>query len=284
MRLASLLALILVCASLLAVVALDPTGVEGSAPAQACPGNRLQNPSFEGGSRKTEAEGTSLSSAVSDGWFPWFVRGGENINREPEFKVESVAVGGDPYRIRSGGQSMKWFNTWATHDAGIYQRVAVPRGSTVQFSAYAMAYTGEADGWNPDLKTFLSDPEKPGNYALMVGIDPTGAVPAGVGAAPPASVVWSAPSLAMDNWVRLEVSAQAQASAVTAYLRGNPYWAVKHNDSFWEDACLVASGYAAPAESADTQEEEDEEAPPTVSRRNMPGILPHNRFYAPMPK
>jgi hypothetical protein len=269
-----------------------------------CAGNLLVNPDFEGGSRKTESEGTSLSSAVSDGWSPWFVRGGENVNREPEFKVEQVAIGGDPYRIRSGSQSMKWFVTWATHDAGIYQRAAAPRGANMTFSAYAMAYTGEEDGWNPELQTFLSDPEKPGNYALMVGIDPTGAVPAGVGAAPPPTVVWSAPSLAVDNWVHLEVSAPAQANAVTVYLRGNPYWAVKHNDSFWEDACLTAGGYrAAPAAaSSDEAADQDEEDEASVeeagdddvevevkvstgtSRTFLPGIRPHNRFSRPIPE
>ena len=40
-----------------------------------CSGNLLQNPGFEGRSHKTESIGTSLSSAVGDGWVPWFVRG-----------------------------------------------------------------------------------------------------------------------------------------------------------------------------------------------------------------
>jgi hypothetical protein len=236
--------IVLALATILVLAAVGRVGA--SPPTQgSCPGNLLANPSFEGGSRKTEGEGTSLSSAVADGWFPWFVRGNASANREPEFKVEQVAIGGDPYRIRSGGQSQKWFTTWATHTAGIYQKVAVPRGATVQLTIYAMAYSGEADGWNPEHNTFFSDPEKPGNYSLSVGIDPTGAAPPAVGAPPPDSVVWSPDTMTPDQWVPISVTAAAQGGAVTVYARGAPAWGVKHNDSFWDDACLVVVGRAA---------------------------------------
>ncbi len=236
-----------------------------------CQGNLLANPNFEGGSRKTEGEGTSLSSAVSDGWFPWFVRGSETVNREPEFKVEQVAIGGDPYRIRSGGQSMKWFTTWATHSAGIYQRAAAPRGAQVAFSIHAMAYSGEGDGWNEELGTHLSDRDRPGNYRLLVGIDPTGALPSGVGAPPPPSVVWSAPSMTVDQWVFLSVSAVAQAGVVTVYTKGAPEFAVKHNDSFWDDACLVVTGGGQAAATGSRSPE------PTPFWPARPGPAPHLR-------
>jgi hypothetical protein len=224
-----------------------------AAPAQAaavagCPGNLLANANFDGPSRKTEGEGTSLSSAVSNGWFPWLIRGDQTINREPEYKVEQVAIGGDPFRTRSGGQSMKWFTTWGTHTAGIYQRVPVRAGSTVDFSIHAMVYSGEGDGWNGETQSFMSDPVQPGNYRVQVGIDPTGAVPAGVGAPPPASVIWAEPSLQTDSWVRLASQARAQGPFVTVYTKGQPEWAVKHNDSWWDDACLrVVSAPAARA-------------------------------------
>jgi hypothetical protein len=221
-----------------------------AAPAlQGCSGNLLQNPGFDGGSHKTQSLGTSLSSAVADGWTPWFVRGNENVNREPEFKVEQVAIGGDPARVRSGGQSQKWFTTWATHTAGIYQRVNVAPGTRLQFTAYGMAYTGEADIFDGERKTFVSDRAKPGNYWMSVGIEPSGALPANMGAAPPDSVVWSERTMTMDEWVPMTVSGVARGSAVTVYLKGQPDWGVKHNDSFWEDTCLVAVGRG-PAEAA----------------------------------
>ncbi len=210
--------------------------------ASECAGNLLQNADFEGGSRKTEGEGTSLSSAVANGWVPWFVRGNATINREPEFKVEQVRIGGDPMRVRSGGQSQKFFTTWGTHTAGMYQRVNVRSGAVVTFAIHGMAYSGEADGWNPDRKTFESDPNKPGNYRMWVGIDPTGAVPACMGCPPPESVVWAEPTMTTDQWVRMAVAAAARGGTVTVYAKGAPEWSVKHNDSFWEDACLTYGG------------------------------------------
>ncbi len=229
-------------ALLTAILLVSPVATAAPSGQADCPGNLLVNGNFEGGSRKTESLGTSLSSAVADGWFPWFVRGDEANNREPEFKVEQVAIGGDPYRIRSGGQSQKFFTTWATHTAGIYQRVSVPRNATLQFAVYGMAYSGEADIFDPGRRSFLSDPQKPGNYRLWAGIDPTGAVPSAMGAPPPASVIWSEPSMVTDEWVMLTVVARAQGAVVTVYTKGTQDWSVKHNDSFWEDACLVVAG------------------------------------------
>lgn len=240
------LATILCPAALLAIVALltPAPSAEASPAAQACGGNLLANSGFEGGFRKTEGEGTSLSSAVSDGWHPWFVRGDATFNREPEFKVVIPGHTGDAYRVRSG-QSMKWFTTWGTHTAGIYQRVAAAPGTPLTFSAHGMIYTGEDDGWMPDMQTYFSDPVQSGNYRIAVGIDPTGAVPP-IGSHPPASVIWSPDTMTTDQFVNLSVSARTTGSAATVYLKGWAEWPVKHNDSFWDDACLQVGGSPAP--------------------------------------
>lgn len=208
-----------------------------------CPGNLLQNPGFEGASHKTESEGTSLSSAVGNGWSPWFVRGNATWNREPEFKVEQTAIGGDWARVHSGANSMKWFTTWGTHTAGVYQKVAARPGTAYTFSIYAQAYSGEGDAFDPVRRTFVSDKEKPGNYKIMVGIDPTGAVPL-MGQAPPATVVWSTPVGTVDEWVNLAVSAVAKGGAITVYTHSSMEFPVKHNDSFWDDACLRVGNFA----------------------------------------
>ncbi|MFN2250828.1 MAG: hypothetical protein ACK2UL_02825 [Anaerolineae bacterium] len=241
---------ILICVALFLVAGAASAHEASASPNEQadCPGNMLTNPGFEGGSRKTDNLGTSLSSAVADGWVPWFVRGSESENREPEFKVEQTAIGGDPFRVRSGANSQKWFTTWATHDAGVYQQVSVRPGVPVTFSAYGMVYTGEGDGWSGSDRTYYSDPVKPGEYRIWVGIDPTGAVPAGMGSPPPASVVWSEESMATDQFVPLSVSVVPQSSTITVYFRGNPHWGVKHNDSFWDDACLRAGGSPAQAQ------------------------------------
>ena len=215
-------------------LALVPCPVLAGPPAQeGCPGNLLANPGFEEGARKTEAEGTSLSSSVAFGWSPWFVRGDQRFNREPEFKLEDTDLSRTRFRAHSGRFSQKFFTTWATHTAGFWQRVAVPKGSTVTFSIWVQIYTGEADGF--DGTVYHSDPEQPGNYRAFVGIDPTG----GTNALAP-TVTWSPPCMTYDIYTQLSVSVVAQADFVTVFTRGQPEFSVKHNDSFWDDACLIA--------------------------------------------
>ena len=224
-----------------------------------CPGNLLADPGFEGNAYKTESVGTSLSSNMVEGWLPWSILGDATINREVEYKVINAAASGDSYRVHGGNQSQKFFTTWGTHTAGMYQRVRVPAGSRVVFSIWAQIYTGERE-----LRSggqFISDLEwpkdsddrrGPGLYRVTAGIDPLGGVPGAFGAPPPESTVWSEPvtdfetrrktesGVEYDAWVQLEVSAVAQGEWVTVYTRGMPEFAVKHNDSFWDDACLVA--------------------------------------------
>lgn len=277
------------------VVSLIPLTANAAPPAQGeCPGNLLVNADFEGPSRKTESEGTSLSSAVANGWNPWLIRGDARQNREPEYKLEDTNLSLTRFRARSGRYSQKWFTSWGTHTAGVYQRVNVRPGTPLTFSIWAQVYTGEADGFNG--QTFLSDPVQPGNYRVQVGIDPTGAVPTGVGAAPPASVIWSEPIMKYDEWIRLAISAVSQGDAVTVYTKGAPEWSVKHNDSFWDDGCLVvdpgqtaaltrpAPQPAAPAPAAPTAPAPAAPAAPAPAPITAPNgaadfSIPNGRFF-----
>jgi uncharacterized protein YraI len=206
----------------------------------ACPGNLLVNPNFEGGARKTEDMGTSLSSSVAHGWFPWFIRGDQRFNREPEFKLEDATIDPLRWRVHDGYFSQKFFTTWATHTAGIYQRVPVRPGSGVNFTTWVQVYTGEADGW--DGQKHNSDPDAPGNYRASIGIDPFGHTPPGAGAPPPDTVEWSAPIMIYDRWIQLSIRTTARGDHVTVYTRGQPEFSVKHNDSFWDAACLTVGG------------------------------------------
>jgi len=250
--------LLLVCGVLvLAWAAVMPTVTLAEPAAQeGCPGNLLANPGFEDGGRKTESEGTSLSSILAFGWYPWFVQGSpEQVQQgqfmEPEFMIEDAAVRG-PYRVRTGRMSQKFFKIWATHKAGFYQRVAVPQGSVATFSIWVQIYSGEGDGWDETRKIYLSDLDRPGRYRVYVGIDPFGNVPAGPTAPLPSTIVWSEPvvdfqtrqtdatGLPVDAWVQLRVTARAEADHITVFTWGQPEFSVKHNDSFWDDACLIA--------------------------------------------
>jgi hypothetical protein len=225
------------------------------------------------------------------GWSPWLLRGNEQINREPEYKLEDTNLSRTRFRAHSGRYSQKWFTTWGTHTAGMYQRVQVAPGTPLTFTIWVQVYTGEADGF--DGTEFLSDKVQPGNYRVWAGIDPTGAVPGGIGSPPPASVVWSEAVMHYDEWIQLRVSTVAQANAVTVYVKSQPEFAVKHNDSFWDDACLVVDPAArsAPPTSGTTQVVQlapaaPAPAPPAagqaVARPNATAVewsLPGGRFY-----
>jgi hypothetical protein len=216
-----------------------------------CPGNRLANASFEEGSRNTAEMGTRPSSIVATGWNPWSVWGYAPYSQEAEFDVEDITRLGrySTYRVHAGRFSQKFSSSYAVHMAGIYQRVAVPKGSTVTFSIWVQIYTGqEASTSGGEL---VSDLNHPGNYRVYAGIDPYGREPAGFGAPPPEDMIWSDPvidretrrvneqGLPYDAWVQLKVTAKAAADYITVYTKGQPEFAVAHNVSYWDDACLT---------------------------------------------
>ncbi|MGI6380610.1 MAG: hypothetical protein ACOX2R_07570 [Anaerolineae bacterium] len=222
-----------------------------------CPGNRLANPGFEEGAYKTEGVGTSLSSWLANGWSPWSILGDATNNREVEYKLPDASALGTSYNIHSGRYSQAFFTNYGTHTGGFYQRVQVPAGSRVTFSIWVQIYTGErelmSDG-HPysDLEWPQKEGDKrgPGNYRVWAGIDPYGGAP-GFGAPAPDTIVWSEPVLdretrvigangsQIDAWVQLTVSTVAQGEWVTVFTKGSPEFPVKHNNSFWDDACLV---------------------------------------------
>jgi hypothetical protein len=90
-----------------------------------------------------------------------------------------------------------------------------------------------------------------------VGIDPRGQEPDHFGAPLPAGVVWSQPVRDMqtrtqdaagnpiDEWVLMSISARAQSDHITVYTQGKPVYRTKHNDSFWDEACVQVEGQVA---------------------------------------
>jgi len=182
-------------------------------------GNRLQNGDFEGGFTQREAG----EVVVANGWERWWQEGSEYEQenghlKRPEYKPDSS---------RAGGTQQKFFNVYATHNAGIYQRLSVPRGSKLTLTARVYVWSSDKDEYNQS--------KKPGNYAVMVGIDPTGGTNALAG-----TVVWSPARMEYDHWIDLRVDATAQADAVTVFLRGTAEYRVKNNNSYWDDAVLTA--------------------------------------------
>lgn len=200
-------------------------------------GNLLVNPNFEDGFSQREDGAVN----VALGWKPWYVVDAKNeYARRPEWSREFLGL--PSIRVLHGDFGQKVFNSWAVHDAGIYQTVTdVPIGATLEFSAWVQVWSSECDNIciSPPTGTQGCRGLTNGDYAVMVGIDPQGRAPAARGAALPDGIVWSeARADAYDHWVQVKVRAVAQSDIVTVYTRSLPRIAVKHNDSYWDTADL----------------------------------------------
>lgn len=245
-----------------------------------CPGNLAANPGFEGGAYNTETRGIIPSAGyVAEGWLPWFVDRDPShpdepgYNWRPEWKVLNAnQIGDADYRIFAGKQVQHFFSTYSTHTAGFYQRIKATPGHLVTFSIWVQIYTGQRDltvGNHPisDLKEITDEVQRqkegPGDYRVWVGIDPSGGEPPAWGKAPE-NVIWSQPVLDVetrgkdslgrdtDLWVQLVVTATAQVDYITVYTKGQPTYRTKHNDSFWDEACvqMMAPATATPRPTA----------------------------------
>jgi hypothetical protein len=194
------------------------------------PANLLVNGNFEG-----EYRDMPPSSRVAEGWSRWWLPGTEpGINHEPEFKEEYIWH--NAIMVRHGDFAQKYFSIWATHTGGIYQRVPVPAGSAVRFSIWVRV-------WSSDCGDPCVTPLAPchpevndnsnGEYRVAIGIDPTGGTDALAD-----TVVWTPLVEHYDEWFEMEITATAEADAVTVFTQGTARWAVANNFSFWDDARL----------------------------------------------
>lgn len=104
---------------------------------------------------------------VANGWNLWYQDGPgqeQGLNHRPEYDAEDANLHGTR-RIREGSYAQKWGKVYATHHAGVYQQVNVPAGSGLRLTAWAQSWSSAQD--DPGV----SDG---GQYAVSVGIDPTG--------------------------------------------------------------------------------------------------------------
>jgi hypothetical protein len=192
------------------------------------PPNLLENSGFEEGFWE---RGTG-EVTVANAWEPWWVQGSEEQTSQgylvrPEYKPEDAWVF-TMRRVHSGRFSQKYFSTYSTHIAGIYQQVAIAKGSLVTFSIWVQVWSST----EPDQDQC----EGFGNYGVSVGIDPYGGTEGTSG-----NIVWSDSVRSCNEWVHLNVSTVAQADRVTVFTRGAPEFRVKFNDSYWDDAVLTGS-------------------------------------------
>jgi len=216
----------LVTTLIVTLLTLVPLEVSAAPPAQQP--NLLRNPGFEEGFWERGAGEVT----VGNWWEAWWVQGSEDQTkggylRRPEYKPEDGWVYTDPLRVHSGRYAQKFFNSYATHIGGTYQQVAVATGSLVTFSIWVQAWSS--------TETDPKQCEGFGNYAVSAGIDPYGSTDGNSG-----NIVWSGLAMSCNQWVHLSVSTVAQADSVTVFTRGAPEYRVKFNDSYWDDASLIA--------------------------------------------
>ena len=233
-------------------------------------GNLLVNPNFEDGFSQREDGAVN----VALGWKPWYVMDARNeYARRPEWSREFLGL--PSIRVLHGDFGQKVFNSWAVHDAGIYQTVTdVPIGATLEFSVWVQVWSSECDNIciSPADGAQGCRGLTNGDYAVMIGIDPQGRAPTARGVALPDGIVWSeARTDAYDRWVQLTVRAIAQSDTVTVYTRSKPRIAVKHNDSYWDTADLRVIGSPTDA------------WPPTVAPRPAVPLPPPTVGPAPGP-
>jgi hypothetical protein len=176
----------------------------------------LVNADFEGNFTERGAGEVKVAA----GWEPWW----HQTDTRPEYKRADHSV--DAHRVHGGYAAQQWFNSYATHTAGIYQRVTgLTPGVNLTLSAWVQAFTR-----NDDTNWRVSD----GRYRMRIGIDPYG------GTDPESKdVVWSETLQPYDKWYRLEVTTPAKSDRATVFVWGQPEWRVKHNNGYVDDVVLT---------------------------------------------
>lgn len=189
----------------------------------ACPNQLLENGDFEEGFyRWRDPWGNPIPEVeVPNGWaIAWADYCGPGCNHRPETKPEYQ-------RVVSGHTGWKGFTVYATHKWWGYQTIDVVPGEAYDVSAFGIAWSSSQS--NPDHST-------DGSYYKALCVDPWG------GTDPQAAGVacdYPLPGLKeMDTWRRHELRFTAQSTRATVFLWNWAEWALKHNDAYWDAACL----------------------------------------------
>jgi hypothetical protein len=175
------------------------------------------NPDFENGFRQYN---DTEELVVANNWQPWYVE--EGGQHRPEYDLEQADTGTG--RVYHGTYAQKQSTAFATHDGGLYQRIAgVTRGQWYTFSAWV--YVWSSDQTDPDVSTGPT-----GKYSALVGINPWGDCRPTY-----RTTVWGQEAVEVyDQWVQVSVTAQAWGEALCVFTRGAAVWPVRNNASYWD--------------------------------------------------
>ena len=102
-----------------------------------CPDNLLVSPGFENGFAARQRP----SEIVANGWSAWYkyLPGVDGVNYVPDYTPRRRDVDGF-VTVHSGLWSQEMATQYATHSAGLWQRIYVPPDSQIQASIWAYAW------------------------------------------------------------------------------------------------------------------------------------------------
>lgn len=215
------------------VLALLVVGLPAAAaPAEQSP-NLLTNPGFEPPYNVVvTAEG---GGSVANGWSPWWFNDPGPAFAAPEFAIAPKEY--DPNRVHGGSAAQAIFRPSVLWQGGVYQKVNVPVGALLEFSAWGHAWSSFCQ--KPASGDPICDPSD-SHYGIganriymMVGIDPTGAdSPFGN------MVMWSPVRVVWDHFEQFTVHARAQSPTVTVFTWSSTEYPAVVNNVYWDDAAL----------------------------------------------
>lgn len=180
----------------------------------------LLNGSMGGDFRPYRGE-SGLDTAVA--WAPWYRSAGET---DPEWKYKKPVFSAHRLDDRMVQQISTPFGT---HVAGLWQQVPSAAGNQ-----YTLTVEGQA--WSSEDTTPASQLEA-SDVNLQVGIDPTG------GTDPDSPlIIWSDTFQPLSLWETLTVTAVAEASLLTIFLKSAPNLPKRQQTIFWRNAFLRPIG------------------------------------------
>ncbi|MBK8986898.1 MAG: hypothetical protein IPM39_12620 [Chloroflexi bacterium] len=118
---------------------------------------------------------------------------------------------------------------WGTHVGGLWQQAPAAPGNRYEL-------TVEGQAWSSDEPTPGSRVEG-SDVNLQIGIDPTGGVD------PESPLIqWSAVAQPLSHWETLHLTADAETTTITIYLKSAPNLPKRQQSVFWRNAFLRPIG------------------------------------------
>lgn len=211
--------------------------------------NLLTNPGFENPYRIVSGQ---PDREVANGWNPWHIPRTSGMRDYENAQPEYGQAAPNAARIRSDNNAQMYFNTWFTHDGGVYQRVTgITPGTELRFSVYA--YVWSSNESDPNISS------SPGGVLVQVGIDPTGGTDGSSN-----NIVWSVPVEQYDAYRQYSVIATAVSNAVTVFVRSRIEFPQANNYIYLDDAVLASTSEDQPATAVATT------AAPAATNTAMP--------------